>query len=252
MIQPAAQQLVTASPEPYYVEVYGSGSSGNCVVINGDIMLDCGLAHKHIEKPLNSVSAVFISHRHGDHCHLGTLKWMEKTNPALLEYRTFVNADTASHLATKAQAISRVMNTPIIDDLFEYDIPTQLGTYHISTFPLKHDVENYGFVIEHPRFGRLLYATDTTTLKHAPHVLCDTVLLEGNWDEAQVKSMIESGGDDSRRALHNMRHLSVDTFETSVRRFAKKDAHIGQMHVSKDVGRQSPLDKHDDPSIKWL
>jgi len=44
-------------------EILGTGSTGNCVILNKNIMLDCGLPYKQIKPYLKDVKLIFISHR---------------------------------------------------------------------------------------------------------------------------------------------------------------------------------------------
>lgn len=46
------------------VNVIGTGSSGNAVLLNDIILLDCGLPYSHIEKYAKNLRLVFISHCH--------------------------------------------------------------------------------------------------------------------------------------------------------------------------------------------
>ena len=47
---------------PY--EIILSGSRGNCIVLNNDIVLDIGVPYKKIEQRLKNIKVIFISHRH--------------------------------------------------------------------------------------------------------------------------------------------------------------------------------------------
>lgn len=47
---------------PY--EIILSGSQGNCIVLNNNIILDVGVPYKKIEQRLKNIKVIFISHRH--------------------------------------------------------------------------------------------------------------------------------------------------------------------------------------------
>ena len=47
------------------IDVIESGSSGNAVFLNGQILLDCGVSYKKIEPYVRGLQLVFISHCHG-------------------------------------------------------------------------------------------------------------------------------------------------------------------------------------------
>ena len=44
-------------------EILGTGSTGNCVILNKNIMLDCGLTYKQVKPHLKDIKLIFISHR---------------------------------------------------------------------------------------------------------------------------------------------------------------------------------------------
>ena len=45
-------------------EIIGTGSKGNAIVVNDYLLLDCGLSYKKIEKYLDKIKIIFISHKH--------------------------------------------------------------------------------------------------------------------------------------------------------------------------------------------
>lgn len=45
-------------------EIIGTGSSGNALVLNGCILLDCGMPFKKIKPYLKELKLVFVSHCH--------------------------------------------------------------------------------------------------------------------------------------------------------------------------------------------
>lgn len=46
-------------------EILGSGSSGNAVIINKSIMVDCGLPYKRIQPYAKDLKLVLLTHVHG-------------------------------------------------------------------------------------------------------------------------------------------------------------------------------------------
>lgn len=45
-------------------EIISTGSKGNCIVVNNNILLDIGVSYKKIKPYLKNIKLVFISHRH--------------------------------------------------------------------------------------------------------------------------------------------------------------------------------------------
>lgn len=133
------------------LKVLGSSSSGNCYLLeNKDeiLILEAGIAYKKVLQEINfnyrAIKGVVTSHSHGDHS--GCLK--EFTANGIL---TLCTKDTIAR-----QKLQYYNVTPI-EDGASY----QLGNFKISVFAVKHDVECYGFYIQHEEMGSLVFATDT-------------------------------------------------------------------------------------------
>lgn len=45
-------------------EILKTGSKGNCIIVEGKFMLDCGVPYKLIEPYLKDIKMIFISHSH--------------------------------------------------------------------------------------------------------------------------------------------------------------------------------------------
>ena len=55
-------------------KILKTGSSGNAVLLENGLLLDCGVPFKLIEPHLKKIKAVFVSHEHKDHMNISTLK----------------------------------------------------------------------------------------------------------------------------------------------------------------------------------
>ncbi len=55
-------------------KIINSGSDGNCIILNDEIMLDCGVSFKKIEPYYKKIKLVCISHEHRDHLLPATIK----------------------------------------------------------------------------------------------------------------------------------------------------------------------------------
>ena len=67
--------------EPFKINIIGTGSSGNCVVIDNSIVIDCGLPIKKIGQTVINADAIFITHRHSDHLNLSILHHLYRKAP---------------------------------------------------------------------------------------------------------------------------------------------------------------------------
>lgn len=167
------------------LKVLGSGSSGNCYILENDneaLIIEAGLPFMEVKKALNfnvmKIVGVVASHIHSDHT-----KYIEQYRkvgiPIMDAYRICENNSGKS-------------------------ITCAMECFTVREFPLVHDVPCYGFYITHPEMGSLVYASDTEYIKYRfkglNHILC-----EANYDMQFVDR-------DEPNYEHRLRgHMSLDT-----------------------------------------
>ncbi len=122
------------------LKVLGSSSSGNCYIIESDteaLIIEAGLPFMEVKKALNfnvkKIVGVVAGHSHKDHS--GFIDQYKGICPIYKPYE---------------------VNKP----------NERFGNFFIKAFPLVHDVECYGFYIQHTDIGTLVYATDTEYIKY--------------------------------------------------------------------------------------
>lgn len=134
------------------LQILGSGSLGNCYILKPSkgksLIIDCGVNFSAVKKALNfdysSVAGCIQSHSHGDHSkftkdfvHSGINVFMSEQNRKELAIE--------SHNIIEVQALRKII----------------LYDFTITPFELKHDVKCFGFQIDHPESGRIIFITDT-------------------------------------------------------------------------------------------
>ena len=55
-------------------KVIQSGSKGNAVIINNNILVDCGVPYAKLKDYLKDIEYLFITHKHSDHLKKSTFK----------------------------------------------------------------------------------------------------------------------------------------------------------------------------------
>lgn len=77
-------------------------------------------------------------------------------------------------------------------NLIEYKAIFQVGNFKIMAFDLKHDVPTLGFLINHPKTGNILFATDTYDI---PYNFPDLnhIIIEANYDNKILSNNVDSG-----------------------------------------------------------
>lgn len=121
----------------------GSGSSGNCYILENDfetLVIEAGIPFMAVKKTLDfnisKIAGVVVSHSHGDH---------------------------AKYAGEYGKAGIPVFRPYELD----MERPVEIrGKFTIQGFRLVHDVICFGFLIHHPDMGNLLYASDTEYIKY--------------------------------------------------------------------------------------
>lgn len=138
----------------------GSGSSGNCYILDGGdeaLIVEAGLPFMEVKKALDfnirKIVGVVASHSHKDHSKFSG----EYERAGIPVWRPWeVKADAAF-----------------------------FGKFNVSAFDLVHDVPCFGFYLEHPAMGSLVYASDTEYIKYRfPHPT--HILVEANYSAELV------------------------------------------------------------------
>ena len=222
---------------PFKVEILGTGSTGNAVLIDDTIMIDCGLGVNKLLPYLQNVRHLFITHRHSDHLNISVLKNIaKKISESIIRFGLHVNSDCYNMIERKAPEIAEMIESERLTSHSLLDLKIDGVEYKIETYPLYHDVENQGFVIT--KNGKtLIHATDTSTMKDAPNRQFDVILVEGNYDESKLIEYLKSDDREVRyRAARNLRHLSIQAHENFVKSHSHRDTISLMLHESYDFG----------------
>lgn len=169
-------------------EILSTGSSGNCIIVNDYLMLDCGLAYTKVKKYLDKVKIIFCCHEHQDHLKKTTIKKIayEKPNIKFLVGNFLVNELVELGVNKK--------NIITFDTEKWYDI----GAFKVKMDYLFHDVPNNCLHIEFKNGEKLFYATDTSSIEHVEAKDYTLYLIEANYEtdeelREKIKEQEEKG-----------------------------------------------------------
>ena len=137
--------------------VVGTGSSGNCLVLDQDgqkLVLDAGIPMTSVIRAVGGLNGIFgclVTHEHMDHA---------KAVNGFMRYGIDILATNGTFDALKTNMVR--MRRMRIGEM------KQAGPYSVLAFPVQHDAaEPCGFLIRHDPTGiKLLYATDTYYLRN--------------------------------------------------------------------------------------
>lgn len=178
-------------------KIIGSGSSGNAVVINDIILIDCGVSFKALRDVYQKLKIVMLTHEHGDHLNRKTLKRLAEERPTL----RFACCEWLADVVMRETGRSDILK---IGKKYDY------GAFKVSPVKLYHDVPNCGYRLYFDD-KKMFYATDTSTLQGIVAKDYDLYMIERNYEESEIIERIkekESAGEYAyeKRAMHN--HLS--------------------------------------------
>ena len=153
-------------------DIIQSGSSGNCIIINNTIMLDCGVAYSKIKDKLKDIKIVFLSHAHMDHIKPSTIKKIAYEKPNI---KFLVGFYLVSTLLSYGVSKSNIY---VLDLDKWYD----MGMFKAKMQYLFHDVPNNCLHIEFNDGKKMFYAIDTSSIDHIEAKDYDLYLIEGNYE----------------------------------------------------------------------
>ena len=160
-------------------KVIKTGSRGNAIVINGEIMIDCGVSYKALREVYKDLRLVLLTHRHGDHCKPSTVHTLARERPSL---RWGMGNWMLGSALSAGIGVSNI-------DIYSGGSEYKYTSYTVGAFGLVHDARNCGYRID---IGgeRLFYATDTANLEGVVAKDYDLYLIEANYDEDDAVSRI--------------------------------------------------------------
>lgn len=159
------------------ITVIGSGSSGNCYVLDDgtdQIMIEAGLPWKRVGPKLgfdySRLAGLLISHEHGDHA-----KYVDQ----------FIQHTSAPVYMTHGTAAALGLDTYRLRIVTEHQT-VHVGTWTVTPFRTEHDAaEPVGFLLDTPAGDRVVYVTDTYFVRYrfpgATHMM-----VEMNYSEQEA------------------------------------------------------------------
>lgn len=174
------------------LQCLGSSSSGNSFILTvGDdkLIIDLGVKWSEIlsglDYDIENVRGCLCSHVHGDHSKS-------------IQNAIYYCLDVFSCQGVK----DKFEDVKVLEPL---KVST-IGPFKVVPLPLKHNVENYGFIIYHEGLGKLLYAVDCEAFNYNL-IGVNHWLIEANHDEEIILERLLDGNF-SRSASEE--HLNIN------------------------------------------
>ncbi|MBC7845751.1 MAG: MBL fold metallo-hydrolase [Flavobacterium sp.] len=157
--------------------VLSSGSSGNCVIYHNSIAVDMGLPYSKIKSYQNNLQIVLLTHCHGDHLNISTIKKLAFERPTL----RFACGEFL------AEFLLGIKNVDILEAGKVYDY----SQFKVSPITLYHDVKNFGYRIFKDD-TKIIHCTDTSHLEGVTAKDYDLYAIESNYNEETIFKSIET------------------------------------------------------------
>lgn len=155
-------------------KIINSGSDGNATIINDIITLDCGVSYKSIKKYTTKLKLVLLTHIHSDHFNERTIRQLAQDRPTL-------------RFGCCEWLVQDLINCGVAKkniDVYEIGKKYNYGSFQIVPIKLYHDVPQCGYRVFMNK-KKLIYATDTRTIKGISAKDYDVYLIEGNYEDEE-------------------------------------------------------------------
>ena len=186
--------------------VIATGSTGNAVTVNEEILIDCGVPFKTLEPFIQPLKLVLLTHIHSDHFRPSTVAALHKARPAL----RWGCCPWMARPLLEAGVDKRCIDVFELGRIYRYD-----GICNVRPVALTHNVENCGYhLVIHGK--RVFYATDTGTLSGIQARDYDLYLVEANHVQAEIEERIaqkQEAGEFAYEYAAARNHLSREQAE---------------------------------------
>lgn len=180
--------------------IIATGSTGNAVLIENSILIDCGVPFKILKNYVSKLKLVLLTHEHKDHFNASTIRKLAQERPTL---RFGCGAWLVSDLQ-ECGVNPKNIDVMIHETEYKYAIAS------VIPVRLTHNVPNCGYKLVFPH-GKVFYATDTNDLCGISARDFDLYMIEANYTDEEIIQRIaekEATGEFAyeRQVLDN--HLS--------------------------------------------
>ena len=183
--------------------IIATGSSGNAVILDGRILIDCGVPYKMLRPYVRDLQLVLLTHEHGDHFRPGTVRTLAMARPAL-------------RWGCCDWMVLHLLGAGVDKRVIDVYAPTYSAVYHwlddlmVIPVPLFHNVPNCGYKLA-LHGEKIFYATDTGTMDGVEAPYYDLYLIEANHTQAEIEERIrekEAAGEFIYETAAMQNHLS--------------------------------------------
>ena len=184
-------------------DIISTGSHGNAVVIEDNILIDCGVPYRALSDKIKSFKIVLLTHIHSDHFNRATIGRLAKQRPML-------RFGVPEHLVVevlRAGVPDTKVDVMLTNARYEYD------GFSVEAFDLPHNVPQVGYKLYFADGRKMIYATDTSSLNGVKAPDFDLYMIEANHGEEEIHDRIKKkalNGEYAYESYAAKNHLSEE------------------------------------------
>ena len=206
--------------------VIATGSTGNAVLLNDEILIDCGVPFRKLEPYYKGIKLVLLTHIHGDHFNIGCVKMLHMMRPAVRFACPPWMGEALRRIGGNERQIDEVDRGAILD----------YGSVAASWESIPHDVDNCAWDI---RVGgeTAFYATDCGSLDGIDAPSRSLYLVEANYITEELRARRAAkiaAGEFSYESRAESTHLSREQAEAWVREQTGHGSNVIYLHQHKE------------------
>lgn len=182
-------------------KILSTGSDGNAVIIENDIMIDCGVSFKTLKDDVRGIKLVLLTHIHSDHFNKATIKRLAAERPTLRFGAPWWLIENLSICGMTKHNI----------DVLQCGYRYKYGNVTVEPFELVHNVPNCGYKLFFSDGRKIIYATDTNNLNGIVAKDFDLYMIEANYEDEEIERRIrekKENGEYAYEAQVLKNHLS--------------------------------------------
>ena len=160
--------------------IISTGSKGNAVILNSEILIDCGVPYKAIKPYVKGLKLVLLTHLHGDHFKPETIRKLANERPTLRFGCGKWMLSSVIACGTRKSNID--IYTPNLKNRYTDDL-------QLIMIPLKHNVSNCGYKL-FLNGEKIFYATDCNNLDGIDAKNYDLYMIEANYEDDEIQDRI--------------------------------------------------------------
>lgn len=160
--------------------IISTGSKGNAVILNDEILIDCGVPYKALKPYVKGLKLVLLTHVHSDHFKPETIRKLANERPTL-------------RFGCGKWLLPSVIACGVRKTKIDIYIPNTKNRYsddlQLIMIPLKHNVSNCGYKI-YLKGEKVFYATDCNNLDGIDAPGYDYYMIEANYEDEEIGERI--------------------------------------------------------------